>query len=195
MRRAQRAAGRNQFVAGRQDRDPGAPAHAERFVVGRRSKRDVAGSEPAAGREQGLARLEVHAGLTQIVAGRSRDRKPDALILALDILLNDDGVGAVRHGRAGEDAHRFAGTQRAGERASGGGLADHRQRRRRRRGVDGAQRVAIHGGVGKRRLGAQGLKVARQHAAVSLVEGDLFLLERRLGGGEHAPERLLDCDH
>ena len=59
----------------------------------------------------------------------------------------------------------------------------------------GAQRVAVHGGVGERRLGAQRLEVAGEHAAVSRFKRDLFLLERRLGGGEHARERLLDRDH
>ena len=124
-------------------------------------------------------------------AAESRIRSPSRL----DVLLNDDGVGAVGHRRAGEDAHRLARTDSALESAAGGGFADHRQGRGRRRRIGRAHRVAVHGGVGKRRLGAQRLKVAREHAAISRFKSDLFLLERRLGGGEHARQRLLDRDH
>ncbi len=70
LRRAQRPAGRDQFVAGRQDRHSGAAADGERRVVRRRRQRDVAGSEPAARREQGFAGAKVHAGRTQVVACR-----------------------------------------------------------------------------------------------------------------------------
>ena len=98
-------------------------------------QRHISGAEATTGPNQGFAFAEIHAGLTQIVAGRSRDRKPDPLILALNILLNDDGIGAGRHRRAGEDTHRLARADRSFESAAGGGFADHRQCRRRRRRI------------------------------------------------------------
>ena len=38
-------------------------------------------------------------------------------------------------------------------------------------------------------------KVADEHAAISRLESDLLLLERRLGGSEHARQRLFNRDH
>ena len=123
-------------------------------VVGRRRQRHVARGETAAGGDQGLAGAKVHARLAQIVASERGGRERDAVALAPDILLNDDGVGAFGHRRAGEDAHRFARTEGA--------------RRKRRPAADspitvkvagafsrvgGAHRIAVHGGVGERRLG------------------------------------------
>ena len=75
LRRPERAAGRDQFVAGRQDGDPGVPAHGERGMVGGGRKREIARGETASGREQGLTGDEVDAGRTDIVARRGGRRR------------------------------------------------------------------------------------------------------------------------
>ena len=41
--------------------------------------------------------------------------------------LNEDGIGSLRHGRAGEDAHCFAFTQSAGKSMASSRLADDGQ--------------------------------------------------------------------
>ena len=107
-------------------------------VVCRRRQRHVAGGEAAAGGDQGLAGAEVHARLAQIFAGDRGFRECDAVALALDILLNDDRVGAVRHRRTGEDAHRLARTKRALEGVARRRLADYPQDEGRCCRVDGA---------------------------------------------------------
>ena len=93
LRRPQRPAGRDQFVACCKNGDPCAATDHELCMVRRGRERHISGAEATAGRNEGFAFAEIHAGLTQIVAGRRRARKPDALLLALDVLLNDDGIG------------------------------------------------------------------------------------------------------
>ncbi len=83
----------------------------------------------------------------------------------------------------------------AAESAAGGGFADDGERRRRLSRVGGAERIAVHGGIGEGRLGAQRRKIARQHAAVGGLERHPLLAERGGGGSEDARERLLDRDH
>ena len=74
-------------------------------------------------------------------------------------------------------------------------LADHRQGHGRLGRVGGAHRIAVHGRVGERRLGPERLDVVREHTAVSSFEDNIFFLQRRLGGRQHAGQRLLDRDH
>src|SRR5208282_4242371 len=68
LRGAERLAGRDQLVAGRQDRDARGTSDRQRDVIGRRSQRDVAGGQPAAGGKQKLALGEIESGRAQIVA-------------------------------------------------------------------------------------------------------------------------------
>ena len=51
--------------------------------------------------------------------------------VAVGVLLQQDGVGALRHDAAGEQAHRLAGADSALERVAGRGAADHVQHARR----------------------------------------------------------------
>ena len=48
LRRSERPAGRDQFVAGRKNRDPGAAADRERRMVRRGRQRDISGAQPPA---------------------------------------------------------------------------------------------------------------------------------------------------
>ena len=76
----------------------------------------LARAEPCAGSEQHVALLEILSARADVAAGGSAPYR-DARPRALGILLDHDGVGAARHGRAGEDAHRFAAADAAREAA------------------------------------------------------------------------------
>ena len=94
MRWAQRSAWRDKLVAGREERDPGAPAHGESGVVRRRRQRHVARGEAAGGGDEGLAGVKVHARLAQIVAGKRGGRDSMRSPSRSDVFLDDDRVGA-----------------------------------------------------------------------------------------------------
>ena len=75
LRGAERPAGRDEFVAGGEDCDPGVAAHRQHGVIGRRRQRHVAGREPPPGRQQRFAFAEIEPFRAQVVAdrdGRSR---------------------------------------------------------------------------------------------------------------------------
>ena len=119
--------GGDQFVAGRENRHFGAAADGKSRMVRRSRQRDISRGEPPAGWNERFAGTKVHAGLAQVVAFRHGGRETDPFALALDVLLNDDRVGAVRHRRAREDAHCLARTHNAFKGTARRGLADHRQ--------------------------------------------------------------------
>ena len=194
LRGAERLAGRDQLVARRQDRDARGTSDRQRDVIGRRSQRDVAGGQPAAGGKQKLALGEIESGRAQIVADGRGAGKRDPVALALRLFLNDDGVGAARDGRAGEDANGFARADFAVEGASRRRLADHAERNGRACRIGGAERIAVHGRIDERRLGAQRDHVVRQHPAEGFFERDPLAAERRRGRSQHARERLFDRD-
>ncbi len=83
------------------------------------------------------------------------------------VLLNDDGIRASRHRRAGIDPHRFAGTNLATEAGSRRGLANHREARRQCRHIRGAHRIPIHGRGIEGRLRQAGGEILGEHAAES----------------------------
>ena len=151
---------------------------ARRRARARRCSSDVAGSEVEAGRPD-VAGLAATGSRTRI-ASPSR----------VGVLLDQDRVGAVRHRRAGEDAHRLAGAERAGEALAGARHADDLKRRAGRR-LGGAHGVAVHGGGGEGRLRRARRKVVGEHAAGRIGERH-GLGRQRLDAGEKpraAPRR------
>ncbi len=86
------------------------------------------GRQPAR-RLEPVALREVAAGGADVVAGGGCLCHGDAVALAARVLLDQDGVGALRHRRAGEDADGGARRQRAGMAPPRGRLADDRQDR------------------------------------------------------------------
>ena len=68
------SAGRDQFVAGRKDRNPRAPPDRQLGMVARGGQRDVARGETASRGDQRLAVTKVESGGAQIVAGRRGGR-------------------------------------------------------------------------------------------------------------------------
>ena len=71
--------------------------------------------------------------------------------VALGILLDEDGVGAVRHRRAGEDAHASPGPSEPAKRSPARDMPTTLSVRPGRR-LGGADGIAVHGGGGEGRL-------------------------------------------
>ena len=90
------------------------------------------------------------------------------------MFLDHHRIGTVGHHPAGENARRFARTDGAGKRPSGGDLADDFQAHRGVRHIAGAHGVAVHGGDVGRRLGAAGFQRINQDAASGLGKRDFF---------------------
>jgi hypothetical protein len=111
------------------------------------SKRKVGGRQ-APGRLDPRALAEIGAGGADMGAVVEAVAERDRLAVARDILLDHDAVGAARHRRAGEDAHRLARPDLTAQARPAAASADDRQRAPGR--VLGAHRVAIH------RRGAKG---------------------------------------
>ena len=103
----------------------------------------------------------------------------DGSVALLGILLDGDGVGAVRHRRASEDAHRLARTDTALEARTSRGFADQLQRCRERGHVGRAHRIAVHGRGIEGRLSQRRGKIGGKHPAMRLGNGDVLRLERR----------------
>jgi len=109
----------------------------------------------------------------------------DAYLVAFDLddFLDHNGVGPVRHHRAGHDAHAFALAQLAGELPSGESAAGDAQL-----GVSSgfqigmAQGVAVHGGVVVRGHVERGNDVLAEHASEGRPYGNPFI------GGDRGEE-------
>ena len=107
---------------------------------------------------------------------------------AARILLDEDRVGAVRHRRAGEDAHRLAFADRAVERRAGRRFADHRKLRADGE-IAGAHRIAVHRRSREGRLRAQRLHRLGQHAVGGIGERNRLGADR-LGVVEQPAQAL-----
>lgn len=89
---------------------------------GRQSQ--VLGGEPGTGGDHLRAGLNVLAGAPDVRSGLGVQRDDDRLALAHTDFLDDHGVGALGHGRAGEDARGRARLQRRAGRSSRDALGD-----------------------------------------------------------------------
>ena len=112
LRRGAGLARRNQFVAGREHRDADAPDHVELGQAEGGGQRDILRPQPLAGFQRGMPKRNILAGRAHIGAGFQPRRQHDLLAFDADVLLHEDRVGAVRHRRAREDAHRVTGPDR-----------------------------------------------------------------------------------
>ena len=108
--------------------------------------------EAPAGGEQHLALGEVDAPAAHVRALLDAFADENRVAVALGVLLDDDGVGALRQRRTREDAHGLAAAEGAGEALPGRRLADHGETLRQARQIRRAERIAVHGRRGKRRL-------------------------------------------
>ena len=113
------AARRQQFVAGGDDRDQRPARRPDSVAWLAEAASDSAAASSTRPRvEQHIAFAEIEPGAADVAAGGDRLEHLDRSVAdAARILLDEDRVGAVRHRRAGEDAHGLAGADRAGEAA------------------------------------------------------------------------------
>ena len=113
-------------------------------MVHRRRQGYVARAQRAALRQSGVAGGEIQPCLADIPPRLRRFLHRDRIAVGVGVLLNGDGVGAVRDRRAGENAHRFARPYDPVESGARRRNADLAQRRGRRRHIGGAHRIAVH---------------------------------------------------
>ncbi len=104
--RAQRHAGFDQLVAGREQRDANAAADRQLGQAQSRGERDIGNRQNAAGRQHHRTDAHIFAGQAAIGAALQARRHNDGAIFGPHIFLHEHGVGVIRHRRAGEDADR-----------------------------------------------------------------------------------------
>ena len=124
LRRADRLAGRDEFVAGREHGDPRFPIAGQPGMVGGGGERDVARGEPlfrpASSGSPSAKSMPAWRTLSPGATAFANVTRSPSRVASSWI---GDRVGAFRQRRAGEDAHRLAGREFAGEGAAGRGFA------------------------------------------------------------------------
>ena len=138
-RRRARPAGFDDFVAGREHRHPDAAAYRKRVQADAGRERDMLGGQPPPGRQHDGAGTHVFARNPPVGAAlepRRHDHRRSVRVRP-HVLLHEDGIGALRHRRAGEDAGGLAGPEAALRRTPRGDALD-----------DGEPRVALHVEIG-----------------------------------------------
>ena len=101
-------AGRHKLVAVGEDRNSRASADGKGGMSHRGCERDGVRGKPDVGSEHAVALLEVEAGGPDVASGGDRLQHLDRIAVAPGVLLDQDGVGALRHRCAGEDPDRGA---------------------------------------------------------------------------------------
>ena len=136
---------------------------------------DIGGVQAPAFAQYQVSDCDVLTGLAHVIALAGAAVDADAAPGGLDVLLDDDGVGALRHDRPGHDANAGAGGDSARERLAGPGRAQNVQLGRAVGGdVRAVHRVAVHGRVGAGRHVDTGTDVCRQDPVQGLPNGDFF---------------------
>ena len=187
--RPDRLAGQDQLVAGGEHAHMRPRPHLQAGMAHGGGERQPRRVEPLARPQQHLALAKVEPRRADEGARLHRGRDRDRVALRLRVLLDDDRVGAGRHRRAGEDAHRLARPEGEAGAASGDALAGDAQAARR---VLAAHRPAVHGGSRKGRLRAERGEVGGERATGALGERDLLGRNGARHRGEDAGERLRD---
>ncbi len=150
------SARRDELVARRQDRDPGARVDGDLGEADGGEDAERGGGEGEALREELLPLAEVLAGEADVRALLHRSGDPDAAPFRGRRLDRDDAVGPGRERRAGHDPDRGAGAHGAPSRRFPPGGRRGRRGRREMPGAAPAQSlgpngVAVHRGVRERR--------------------------------------------
>ena len=99
--------------------------HRKLRIVHAGGERQIAVGEAAPALEQHIALAEIDAGGADVPPRNGGFRDGEAIAVDAGVLLDDDGIGAVRDHAAGEDPHRFAAADLSLERAARGDLAYH----------------------------------------------------------------------
>ena len=102
---AGRLAGADDFIAGGQDRHPRLAAHRQPRVIEGGGQANIAGGQQATGRQDGVAGAEIEAGRADVAAGGRAFAHRHLVAVDGGVFLDDDGIGAGGHRRAGENPH------------------------------------------------------------------------------------------
>jgi len=106
--RRARPARLDDLVAGREHRDPHPPPHRQRRDADCSRQCHMRLGEPPASRQHDDTGAQVLPGQPPVGPKLKASRHDHGAALDAAILLHEDGIGAGRHWRAGEDADRFA---------------------------------------------------------------------------------------
>jgi hypothetical protein len=135
---------RYELVAGGDERDAGAAPDGQNAVAAGCGEANAGGGEALACLDEEAIGGEVAGGGADMLAraGRAFAGKAERRAFARGFLLEEDGVGAFRERRAGENARGFAGGEWVVETGSGGAFADHVPWAGKLGEADGAERSA-----------------------------------------------------
>ena len=184
------------FVARRQNGDPGRPVHQGLAVRDRGEHAELRGPQGGAGGEHRVALVEVFALVPHVAPRlRRRDDGHPVLAVGLGVLLAHDGISAGRQRSPREDPGRLAGPQRFGGEATRRDRLDDVQLGAGAAGdVRAAHRVAVHRGVVPGRQVHRAGDVFGQDQVERVAQGTALGRQRpqvledepcRLRGGEH----------
>ena len=184
-----------QLVPGREDGHPRPATHAHLRPAQGGQESHLGRTDHLARREHAVARTDVLAARPDERARLDRARDHDARGVGLDVLLGDDGIGAVRHGRPGEDADRRPRSDGAVGHGTRGHATHHGEPHRAAGWrVFGADSVAVHRGVRPRRDLARGHHRLGQHAIESRQKAHPLLGQHGHPSEDLLPS-LLDRQH
>ena len=184
-----RSARLDHFLAGGQHCNA-RPAGDEQFrSSGGRGQGQTPGIQPHARVEQPGAGFEVLSGGTD-VARFGDGRNDHHFTVARGVFLNHHRVGAGRHGRAGENPHRLAGTQIARKTVSRRAFADDLARSG---AIGGPHGPAVHRRGGERGLIAGRADVFAEKMAQSAGERDVLRGDMGQVAGHPRP-RVVDAE-
>ena len=190
---AERFARQLQFVTCGEDGDLRLCDDLDRRMVHGGCQRDRAGIEKATGGKACATFFEIHSGQADVLSLGCCDGHADAPVLELfGVFLDDDRVGAFRQRSAGEDADGLTGANGAIETMACGGFADLFEFCARFCDVGAAHGIAVHGGGGERRLGAQGDEIAGENASAGFGERKGFGARNGAGVAGDAGKGFLD---
>ena len=126
-----------------------------------------------------------------MTAGARRLGEGDVFAIALHVFLHLYRIRALRHDRAGHNAHAFALCQRAAKGFAGNGLPHHAQLLPRVCGKG----ITIHGGHIRSRHGNRGNDRFRQHPPDGSVQRHFFRARDRSKCGADLRFQLVKGEH
>ena len=187
------------------DADARPPDHADTVASRRGAEGQPPGVEPKSGSQEPVASPEVAAGMPDIVADDGGGDL-DPIAVPSGVFLDDHRVRALWQGRAREDPDRLARRKVALEPMTRSALADDDKPTR---GIGGADRPPVHGGIGKGRLVTDRADILCEYPAEGLAERQVHRLQgadlrqhgrtggldrHQLHGWAQSPERPPDLD-